>query len=176
VVSSGADAEAAKVLETVLAAGKARVQTYAAQGIVGPKLGFVYTSGTWVHGSSILPVTDLDVVGSNTLSAAQSPALVAWRPAMEQSVLKARDILYVMVIRTALVYGRSSTIWSSFFAQVLLAKQVDSEIAQVPLIPSQPSLIHVDDVASGLAAAVDKLPLFSGTGMFEFSLIATLMV
>jgi nucleoside-diphosphate-sugar epimerase len=38
--------------------------------------------------------------------------------------------------------------------------------SQIPLEASHPSLIHVDDVAEGLHLAIDKVPLFSGTGVY----------
>jgi nucleoside-diphosphate-sugar epimerase len=165
VVACGADLEGAKVLEATIAAGKRRLEEYERLNLVGPKLGFVYTSGTWVHGSSLSPITDLDPAGTS-LSPTQPPALVAWRPAMEQSVLRAKDILDVIVVRPGLIYGRSSAIWKSFFDLVVKAAKEGQPSVQVPLKPGLPSLIHVDDAAEGLHCAIDKLPLLAGTGVY----------
>lgn len=165
---SGANQESFKVLSDVKAAGKERLR----QG--GAKLGFVYTSGTWVHGSSDSRVSDLDPVGTE-FAPAQPPRLVKWRPEMERDALAARDVLDVMVVRPALIYGRESAIWASFFGPVVeaVAKEKGGEeddervTVKIPLNPmSRPALVHVDDVAQGLQCAVEKLPLISGTGVY----------
>src|SRR5258708_18295484 len=132
VVACGADREIAKVLEVTLAAGNQRLEQYRMHNLIGPKLGFVYTSGTWVHGSSLSPITDLDPVGT-ALSPAQPPSLVAWRPAKEQSVLAAKDTLDVAVVRPGLIYGRSSAIWKSFFDPVVEGAKAGLPSAQIPL-------------------------------------------
>lgn len=165
VVACGADQEAAKVLEVTLAAGKQRLEQYQKINFIGPKLGFVYTSGTWVHGSSLSPITDLDPAGT-PLSPTPSPELVAWRPAMEQQVLRAKDVLDVIVVRPGLIYGRSSAIWKSFFDPVVAAAKAGQPSVQVPLEAGRPNLVHVDDAAKGVHRAVDKLPLLSGTGVY----------
>jgi nucleoside-diphosphate-sugar epimerase len=165
VVACGADQEAAKVLEVTLAAGKQRLDAYEKHNFIGPKLGFVYTSGTWVHGSSLSPITDLDPVGT-ALSPTQPPSLVSWRPAMEQSVLRAKDVLDVVIVRPGLIYGRSSAIWKSFFDPVVEAAKARHPSVEIPLEAGLPNLVHVDDTADGLHRAVDKLPLLAGTGVY----------
>lgn len=133
-----------------------------------PKLGFIYCSGTWVHGSSHVPVNDLMPVG--TPNAPAPPAeLVAWRTKVEKSVLAARDVLDVMIIRPALVYGRSCAIWTSFFEPLYEAVQSQSlpDTVRVPADEdSRPGLVHVDDVASGFHAAIEKLNIIAGTGVY----------
>ena len=124
----------------------------------GPKLGFIYCSGTWVHGSSSALVNDLDVVG-----AVAPPRLVTWRVDGENAVLAASDVLDVAVVRPALIYGREGTIWTAFLRPLLDA----GETVRVPLDPaSRPGLIHVDDVATGFQAVVDKLPLINSGSVY----------
>ena len=92
VVACGADQEAAQLLEVTKQAGKARLDAYGAEGqVTVPKLGFIYTGGTWVHGSSTELVSDLESAGSK-LSANPPADLVAWRPALEQQVLNSKDV------------------------------------------------------------------------------------
>lgn len=160
-----------KILDDVREAGRERLEREGEGG--GGKLGFVYTSGMWVHGSSSRgePCSDLDPVGSEE-SKAQPPRLVAWRPQLERDVLGARDVLDTVVVRPALVYGREHAIWSSFFGPVVKAAKGashddDDRIVRLPLDPEcRWGLVHVDDVAEGLRCAVEKLPLISGTGVY----------
>jgi hypothetical protein len=92
VVACGADQEAGNVLGATLKAGSHRLETLKSAGqVVCPKLGFIYTSGTWVHGSSLDMVSDLDPAGTS-ISATQPPSLVAWRTSLEQEVLKAKEV------------------------------------------------------------------------------------
>lgn len=169
---SGANLESRALLNLLIRLGKKR---QADRGYLTPKLGFIYTSGTWVHGSSDEPVNDLTPVGTE-----QSPTppakLTTWRPVLEQKILEASNILDTMIIRPALVYGRASTIWSSLFTPLRVAASSDNESAvQVPLDPhARPGLIHVDDVASGLSAGVNMLSQISGTGVYPvFDLVSS---
>lgn len=128
-----------KVLNDLIAAGKERLQ----EG--GSKLGFVYTSGLWVHGSSPVQVSDLDPVGI-TVSDAKVPRMVAgWRPKLEQDILAARDTLDVMILRPAQTYGRESTFWSPYFGAILEAAKGNKESVRIPFDSnSMPALIHVE--------------------------------
>lgn len=158
---AGANHESAKILADVRGAGEERLK----EG--GAKLGFVYTSGTWVHGSSHERSSDLDPVGTEDAKT-KPPRLVAWRPRMEKDVLGARDVLDAVVVRPALVYGKEHAIWGSFFGPVLeAAKSGKDEAVTIRLEPtSRPGLVHVDDVAEGLRCAIEKLPIISGTGVY----------
>lgn len=157
----GAKQTSAKVLSDVMEAGKERLK----EG--GAKLGFVYTSGTWMHGSSKERGSDLDPVGTD-YAKAQPPRLVAWRPQVERDVLSARDVLDTVVVRPALVYGRKHVVWHSFLLPLLAAANRGTEDdIEIRLEPSsRPGLIHVDDVAEGLRCAIEKLPLISGTSVY----------
>jgi nucleoside-diphosphate-sugar epimerase len=172
--AAGTGMESKKILDDILRVGKERLQVAQRAGVRTPKLGFIYTSGTWVHGSSNEPVNDLTPVGV-ALAPTQPPKLVAWRPALEQEILTASDTLDVVVVRAALVYGGAGSIWTSLFSPLLEAAKAGASTVSVKAEPdSMPGLIHVDDVASGLHAAVDKLPLISGTGVYPvFDLVTS---
>ena len=158
---AGANRESAKILSDVTEAGEERLKHG------GAKLGFVYTSGTFVHGTSRERCSDLDPVGTE-YATAKPPQLVAWRPQMEKEVLSAREVLDTVVVRPALVYGREHAVWSSFFGPIVeAAKSGECKAIKIPLGPtSRPGLVHVDDVAEGLRCAIEKLPLISGTGVY----------
>jgi nucleoside-diphosphate-sugar epimerase len=172
--AAGAGAESKKILDDLLLVGKHRLEAAQQAGIKTAKLGFIYTSGTWVHGSCNEPVDDLTPVGV-ALAPTQPPELVAWRPALEQEVLASSEILDTLIIRAALVYGGAGTIWTSLFSPLLDAARAGASAVAVKAKPdSMPGLIHVDDVASGLHAAVEKLPLISRTGIYPvFDLVTS---
>jgi nucleoside-diphosphate-sugar epimerase len=164
-VSSAKD-EISFFLQALVESEQKRLAAAKAAGIRTPKLGFIYASGTWVHGSSNSPVNDLTPVGLPN-SPDQPPTLVSWRPVFERQVLAASEVLDTMVMRPALVYGRSCDIWSTFFQVLFNAASSGPSTVSVGLDPeSIPALVHVDDVASAIHAAVDKLPLISGTGVY----------
>ncbi|KFY06937.1 hypothetical protein V492_07603 [Pseudogymnoascus sp. VKM F-4246] len=172
---SGAGPESSKLLEDVKKIGKERLQANKTAGTnAGPKLGYVYCSGTWVHGSSEKLVNDLDIAGP---SATTPPSkLVAWRVGLEDKVIASSDVLDVAVIRPALIYGYESTIWTSFILPLADAAQTGSrDSIQVPLEPdSKPGLIHVDDVATGFKAIVERLPLINGGSTYPiFDLVTS---
>jgi nucleoside-diphosphate-sugar epimerase len=157
---AGANHESHFLLELLKPIGKNRIANHS------PKLGFIYTSGTWVHGSSNAPVNDLTPVGLSN-SPTQPAKLVAWRTKMEQEVLAASDALDVMIIRPALVYGRSNAIWTPLLQPIYSAAKSGASTASVAAeLNSRPGLVHVDDVGLGLHSAVEKLPLISGTGIY----------
>ena len=161
-----AASSASSILQDVLGIAQKRLDTAAKAGICPAKLGYVYVSGTWVHGSSLMPVNDLAPVASPQ-SQSQPGELVRWRAAHEQEVLAAKAVLNVIVVRPALVYGRQSNLWPAFFEPIVQALNSESDIASIPADPqSHPGLIHIDDVATGIHQAVEKLPQISGSGVY----------
>lgn len=161
-------------LQALVASERKRLAAARASHLKTPKLGFIYTSGTWVHGSSHVPKNDLYPVGLPE-APHQAPQLLSWRPVLEREVLAASEVLDTMVIRPALVYGRSCEIWTPYFDTISKAASSGASSVSVSLNPnSRPALVHVDDVGSGLHAAVNKLPLISGTGVYPvFDLLAS---
>lgn len=157
---SGANHDSHVLLELLKPIGKKRVEND------NPKLGFIYTSGTWVHGSSNALVNDLMPVGKEN-SPTQPPKLVEWRPKLEQEVLAATNVLDVMIVRPALVYGRSNGIWTSLLKPIYDAAKSGATSASVAAErDGRPGLVHVDDVGLGLHCAVEKLAQISGTGVY----------
>ena len=153
-----------KVLEGVKTAAERRASDLAKEGIVGPKLGFVYTSGIWVHGSTTELVSDLSPVDS-ALSTGKPPRIVSWRAAQEQAILASRDMLEVAIIRPGLIYGRGSWIWTPWWEPILDAKRSGStEVIQIPAdTTARPSCVHITDTAAGLHAAIDRIHGHLGT-------------
>ncbi|RHZ60664.1 hypothetical protein CDV55_105363 [Aspergillus turcosus] len=125
---------------------------YERHGVEGPKLGFIYCSGTWVHSFTPRAVNDLSVVD---LEPSPTPELVAWRVDLEKQILDATDVLDVMIPRPALLYGRELTIWSPFVAPLLnAARGGDTNLIEILLDKDvRPSLVYVDDAARAFQRA-----------------------
>ncbi|KAG9229200.1 hypothetical protein BJ875DRAFT_475563 [Amylocarpus encephaloides] len=171
---AGANHESHILLKQLKELGIARIEKARKEGVPVPKLGFIYCSGVWVHGSSHEPVNDLVPVAASN-SPCPPAELTSWRPKLENETLAASDVLDVMVIRPGLVYGRSHAIWTGFFDAIIDAKEKGQESVALAIEPdSRPGLIHVDDVATGFHVAIDKLPLISGTGVYPiFDLVTS---
>ncbi|KAL5358548.1 hypothetical protein BJX96DRAFT_183016 [Aspergillus floccosus] len=156
--ASSAYDQAGDILAGVLHAAKNQRQSLSDEGMVGPRLGFVYISGTWVHGSPSCRVSDLSPVGSRQ-SKGKPAEVAAWRPSHEQAILATRDILDVAILRPGDIYGRSSSGFGSLWMP--LQDALDSGLGgpiQVPVeISARVATIHIDDAASGLHAAIDRL-------------------
>ncbi|KAI6765932.1 hypothetical protein HG530_007002 [Fusarium avenaceum] len=172
---SGANQDSIHFLEDVKTIGQERLDKAKSVGLTHmPKLGFIYCSGTWVHGSSNRPVNDFNIVGSSA-STKPSP-LVAWRVNHENAVLAASQVLDVAVLRPALIYGCESTIWTPFFLPLLQAcRSGSTDTLQIPLrLDSRPGLVHVSDVATGFKQAVERLSLINGSSIYPvFDLVTS---
>ncbi|KAL4737623.1 hypothetical protein BDV11DRAFT_216610 [Aspergillus similis] len=123
--------QASQILQGVIEAATARPDAVADENIVGPTLGSVYCSGSLVYGSHSERVSDLSPVGSACLSKGKAAMAAAWRPAHEQAVLATRDILDVAILRPSTIYG--------------------------PYITARTGIVHVNDVAAGFHAAIDRI-------------------
>ncbi|PLB47422.1 NAD dependent epimerase/dehydratase family protein [Aspergillus steynii IBT 23096] len=156
--ASSAYEQSGQILAGVVNASKARQEALAKENIISPKLGFVYISGTWVHGSPATRVSDLAPVGSK-LSAGKPATAVAWRPAHEQAILAARDTLDVAIARPGALYGRSSWVFDTWWRVLLEARQTDNTATvQVPADrAARTGIVHVDDAAAAIRSIIDRL-------------------
>jgi nucleoside-diphosphate-sugar epimerase len=156
--STSAYEQATQILQGVVDAATTHRNTLKKENIVGPKLGYVYCSGSWVHGSPASRVSDLSPVGS-AQSKDKPATAVAWRPAHEQAILASRDVLDVAILRPCAMYGRTSWVWGTWWGGLLAAKKSGSqETIQVPAdITARTGTLHVDDAAAAFHAAIDRL-------------------
>ena len=164
--------QATSILQAVTEASKIRMDTLSKENAVAPKLGFVYTSGVWVHGSPGSRVSDLSPVGTS-LSKGKAATATSWRPAHEQAILAARDVLEVAILRPANLYGRASSLFGVLWGPLLAASASgSSDTIQLPLDrAARLGTNHVDDVAAAFHAAIDRIhgglgswPIFSVRG------------
>ncbi|KAH7925461.1 NAD(P)-binding protein [Leucogyrophana mollusca] len=115
-----------------------------------PKISYIYTSGTWVHGES-----RNDFV-SDTTPLLNPVKLVAWRPAVEQAILSDSTVNGI-VIRPALLYGKTASLLSSLFEEA-----ANGKVAWYGRPGGRFSLIHPDDLADIYVRAVEKAPILGG--------------
>ncbi|KAI1593718.1 NAD dependent epimerase dehydratase family protein [Pyrenophora tritici-repentis] len=158
--ASSAYEQGADVLKAIISAATARAEALAKDNAVGPKLAFLYTSGVWIHGSPSRRLSDLTPPGTS-LSPGKSATAVAWRPAHEQAILAARDVLDVAILRPATIYGRSSWVFSTWWDPLLAAAQSGSRDAiKIPADKgARTGVVHVEDLA---VAYLSTLSLIHG--------------
>ena len=153
--------DATAILQGVVQAAKQRREAYENENAVGPKLGFIYTCGTWIHGDSYDAegLGDLVVPGTS-LHGPKPAAAVAWRPAHEQAVLKARDELDLAVVRPGQIYGRGSWIFTEWWKPILDASRDPAGAATVKIpanADARSGVVHVDDLAEAVVAVAQKI-------------------
>ncbi|KAF3927694.1 hypothetical protein ABW21_db0204147 [Orbilia brochopaga] len=143
---------------------------------VGPKLGFIYISGIWVHGDhGDFPElqTDRTPVGAD---GPRKPAdIVSWRPDVEESILASRDVLDVMIIRPGMVFGGSGSlfaIWWKPLVEALKANKTSEPVTLVGNANATIALVHKDDNAEAVLNAVEKFETVSQMHYPVFNLAA----
>ena len=105
---------------------------------------FIYTSGVWVLGETGAAPAD------ESTPAASPLAIVAWRPAHEQSVLSAQG-LKGMVLRPGIVYGRGGGIPAMWVAAAR-----EGSVRYVGTGSQQWTTVHVEDLAELYVKALSK--------------------
>lgn len=131
------------------AADQAEVDTAAVQVLLDALAGsgkpFVYTSGIWVLGPTGDGVADED-------APANAAAIVAWRPAVERTVVDAAGRgVRTVVIRPGVVYGRGGGTPGAFLAggrKKGVVRYVGDGAQRWPFV-------HVDDLAQLYVLALD---------------------
>lgn len=119
-----------------------------------PKLAYIYTSGTWVHGEN-----RRDVVTDTTPLTAPAE-LVAWRPEQEQRVVN-DPVLNGIVIRPGLLYGRSMSLLALLFESASKGR-----VAWYGTPGGRYALIHTDDLAD-LYVRAAEMAQFVGGKIFD---------
>ena len=176
--ASTAYSHAPSILSTVASVSGQRLQTLAASEAHGSKIGFVYISGTWVHGAPSTQVSDLHPIGSKELSKSHPPEVSEWRVGHEQSILATRDTLEVAIVRPAEVYGAKSWLYEDIWGPIVDAAMsgghggTEAATVKVPIREgAYAGVVHVDDVASGVCAISDRI--FGGLGSWPVFDLAT---
>lgn len=115
-----------------------------------PKVTYIYTSGTWVHGEN-----RNDIVSDTT--PITSPAdVVAWRPAQEQRVIEETTI-NGLVIRPSLLYGRGASLLATLFKSAS-----EGRVVWAGTPGGRFALIHPDDLADLYVRATEKSSIVGG--------------
>lgn len=99
---------------------------------------------------------DHKTIKTDTSPITNPPKLVAWRPAHEQRVVT-HPVLNGIVIRPALVYGRSGSLMGSVFESASKGK-----VAWFGNPDDRWALIHTDDLAELYLLVAEKAQLVGG--------------
>ena len=106
-----------------------------------------------MHGNDPLSTTSEASVPKNTTP------LVDWRPAHEKRVTEASEagLINGIIVRPAMVYGRSGSITALLFAEALRAKTRGDEIQWAGEAGGRWATIHVDDLADLFVRVVESV-------------------
>ncbi|KAH9942891.1 NAD(P)-binding protein [Amylocystis lapponica] len=115
-----------------------------------PKLTFIATSGTWVHGDN-----RKDIV-TDTTPITNPIDLTSWRPPHEQDVIN-NPAINGIVIRPALLYGRSGSLFAPMFKTAH-----EGEVRWYGPAGGRMALIHCDDLANVYLLAAEKGSIVKG--------------
>jgi len=115
-----------------------------------PKLTYIYTSGTWVHGD------DRKNIVTDTTPCTNPVKIVDWRVGQEQNVITDPN-LNGIVIRPALLYGRSGSILAPLFKSA-----AEGKVAWYGAPGGRYTLIHADDLADLYVRASEKAAIVGG--------------
>lgn len=107
--------------------------------------------GTWVHGE------DRENTTSERSPAKNTTQLVSWRPEQEQRLLSSTTIDGI-VVRPALLYGRSGSILTMMFAQAGSGAHIEWPGEK----GGRWSLIHVDDLSDLFVRLAEAGPVCKG--------------
>ena len=159
-----------ELLDIIVSAAKQRRGTIRDdQSFQSPKLGFVTVSGIWTHGSTEDPHGSFEPATLESRGSTPPPNLPAARTKYEQHVLNATSILDVGVIRPSFVFARGGAAWTQILQGIVAASRSGSpDTVRVPVDPehSTYSFTNIDDVASGLELAIDKIQLINGSSVY----------
>ena len=132
------------LLNAVAAAAKSTRPAHA------PKLTYIYSSGTWVHGD------DRTTIKTDTSPITAPAGLVAWRPEQEQRVITNAN-LNGIVIRPGLLYGRSGSLYAPLFQSAS-----EGKVRWFGTPEDRYALVHADDLAELYLLAAEKGQLVGG--------------
>lgn len=145
----GGTADIKTLGDLLLSATSEAVQTH--RDPLAPKLTYIYTSGTWVHGD------DRTAIVTDTTAPTRPAALVSWRPALEQRVVT-NERLNGIVIRPSLVYGRSGSILASAFKPA----HAEGKVSWPGTPGGRLALVHCDDLADVYVRAAERAAVARG--------------
>lgn len=111
---------------------------------------YIYTIGTWVYGENS------ETIVTDTTPIKTSVPLVAWRPAVEDAVIN-NATMNGIVIRPALLYGRSGSILAALFKTAY-----EGKVSWVGKPGGRYPLIHADDCAELYLLVTEKAQLVGG--------------
>ncbi|TFY67336.1 hypothetical protein EVG20_g3978 [Dentipellis fragilis] len=131
------------ILNAVSAAAKMRP-------VGTPKLTYIYTSGTWIHGD------DRENVVSDTTPITNPVGLLKWRPALEQAVLN-DTVLNGIIVRPGLLYGGSASLLAPLFKSAS-----EGKVKWYGTPGGRYSVVHFDDVADLYVRVAEKAQLVGG--------------
>lgn len=165
------------IFAAVEAAGRVLLEQQRSSGVKrrpARKLGFVTVTGIWAHGSSEDPAGTFEPGLEGSILTNPPDGLVAARESYEDSVLAARDVLDVGIIRVPFVFGRGGSAWTRALAPLIQTMQTQPDEIVVPVAPrTMVNFVNVVDVGLAVEKLVCRLHLISGTSVVPLFAISS---
>jgi nucleoside-diphosphate-sugar epimerase len=158
------------LLEMILGAAKERLATALEhRTFKGPKLGFVTVSGIWSHGSTEDPHGSFQPATQESLGTVPPAGLPDSKVQYEQKVLEATAFIDVAIIQPSFVWARGGAAWTKILKLIVDATRTGStDIVRIPVDPTKSvySFTNIDDVATALELAIDKIQIINGSSVY----------
>jgi nucleoside-diphosphate-sugar epimerase len=157
-----------KLLKIIAGAGDLRQQQLAKNQLTQPKLGFVTVSGIWTQGSTEDPYGSFQQMAPEASSVQPEEGLVESKALYEQEVLAARSSLDVAVIQPTFIWARGGAAWTRILGPLVEgARTATTDTLKIAVDPADQiyCFTNIDDVATAIELAVNKLQLINGNSV-----------
>ncbi|KAL9468287.1 hypothetical protein ACSS6W_009981 [Trichoderma asperelloides] len=157
-----------RLLNIIAGAENLRQQELSKKRLIQPKLGFVTVSGIWTQGSTEDPYGSFQQMASDAKSVLPEEGLVESKALYEQEVLEARSSLDVAVIQPSFIWARGGAAWTRILGPLVKGARNDStDTIKIAVDPADQvyCFTNIDDVATAIELAVNKLQLINGASV-----------
>ncbi|KAL6892010.1 NAD(P)-binding protein [Trichoderma evansii] len=157
-----------KLLSTIVGAEKLRQQQLSQKRVTQPKLGFVTVSGIWTQGSTEDPFGSFKQMAPEAKAVQPEEGLIEAKALYEQEVLDARATLDVAIIQPSFIWARGGSAWTRILGPLVEAARTGStDTIKIAVDPADQiyCFTNIDDVATALELAINKLQLINGNSV-----------
>ena len=156
------------IFSAVYAAGQQLLASQSTKTSPPKKVGFITVTGIWTHGSNEDPGCSFKLGKEGSIMTTPPEGLQKAREDYEDSVLAAREVLDVGIIRPPFIFGRGGSAWTRALLPLVQAldAQPQPEQIRVPVTPhTMVNFVNIIDVGTAVEKLVNRLHSISGTSV-----------